>query len=278
MADALTHVVADNQTLFDSGRYVAPSGTVVQVGSAIEAARTGTRHYRNDEAANLLRQSPPAVGGTTRVEVTPEATGDAGRRLTEGEGVADVAALNFASARNVGGGYLGGARAQEEQLCRTSALYPCLLRAPAYYEANRATKSLLYTDHAIYSPQVPFFRSEALSLEERPFAMSIVTSPAPNAGALLRQQPDREEQLEPTLRNRAGQVLAIAQAHGHRTLVLGAWGCGAFGNEPELVADAFARWLEGPRFEGAFERVVFAVFAPHARDARNLRAFEVRFR
>jgi uncharacterized protein (TIGR02452 family) len=71
-------------------------------------------------------------------------------------------------------------------------------------------------------------------------------------------------------------VLATAEQHGHRVLVLGAWGCGAFGNDATLVADAFAAWLEGPRFRGCFEHVVFAVWDP--RPGRPvLGAFQLRF-
>ena len=105
----------------------------------------------------------------------------------------------------------------------------------------------------------------------------MITSPAPNAGALHREQPELEDRLESALRQRAGQVLAIAQAHGHRTLVLGAWGCGAFGNDPVMVAEAFASWLDSPRFQGAFTRVVFAVLNARASDERNLTAFQERF-
>src|SRR5262249_60941792 len=105
---------------------------------------------------------------------------DAARRLYEDEGEQNAVALNFASARNPGGGFLGGAKAQEEDLARRSALYACLLTQRPYYDANRAERSLLYTDHIIYSPSVPFFRDRALDLVESPFCASIITAPAPN--------------------------------------------------------------------------------------------------
>ncbi|TNF32068.1 MAG: TIGR02452 family protein, partial [Deltaproteobacteria bacterium] len=75
---------------------------------------------------------------------------------------------------------------------------------------------------------------------------------------------------------RAGHILGLARAMGHRTLVLGAWGCGAFGNAPADAAEAFAAWLEDPRHRGAFERVVFAVYDPWPPRA-NLRTFRERF-
>ena len=60
----------------------------------------------------------------------------------------ELVLLNFASARNPGGGFLKGARAQEEDLCRCSGLYPALLTQPNYYQINREQSSMIYTDHA----------------------------------------------------------------------------------------------------------------------------------
>lgn len=82
--------------------------------------------------------------------------------------------------------------------------------------------------------------------------------------------------MRATLEARAGKVLAVAAAHGHPCLVLGAWGCGVFRNEPRDVAEVFARWLEHERFKGAFKRVVFAVY-DRGKGGPNLRAFEDRF-
>ncbi len=209
-----------------------------------------------------------------RVEVTPEKTGEASRRLVEKEGVEDVLALNFASAKNPGGGFLGGAKAQEEDLARCSALHACLLTQWDYYDVNRAEPSLLYTDHLIYSPGVPFFRNEQLELLERPFHVSIITSPAPNAGAALQKDPGLRPRIREVLHSRAYKVLRVAAHRGHRTLVLGAWGCGVFRNDPVEVANAFADALGA--LPGAFDRVVFAVYE-RGGDGPNLRAFRERF-
>ena len=106
--------------------------------------------------------------------------------------------------------------------------------------------------------------------------MSILTSPAPNAGEALKRDADAHRAVRATLERRAGQVLRVAAAEGHRTLVLGAWGCGVFRNNPESVADVFATWLSAPAFAGAFARVVFAVYDRSA-GQENRRAFERRF-
>jgi uncharacterized protein (TIGR02452 family) len=74
---------------------------------------------------------------------------------------------------------------------------------------------------------------------------------------------------------RVTRILAIAAAHGHRHLVLGAWGCGVFGNDPAHVAGCFARDLDGP-FAGAFEEIVFAV-VDWSEERRFIRPFAERF-
>jgi uncharacterized protein (TIGR02452 family) len=218
--------------------------------------------------------SPRRVHGACAFEITGETTGVAARRLVADH--AHVAVLNFASAKNPGGGFLGNAKAQEEDLARASALYPCLLTQRAYYDHHRASDSMLYSDHLIYSPAVPFFRGDDGGLLEEPFRVAVLTSAAPNAGEALRRDPRAHGAIRDALVQRARVVLDVAAHHGHRVLVLGAWGCGVFRNDPRVVAEAFGAWLEGPRFAGVFERVVFAVYDRSAAQT-NLGAFRARF-
>lgn len=251
---SLVDVAKDNLTIFERGTYRAPSGREVSVRDAVVRAVAGTVLYRPGEPA----QSPAQPARALRVEVTDESTGQAARRLVQAERVPRVVALNFASARQPGGGFLTGAKAQEEDLARCSALYPCLLTQRAFYDANRAHGSHLYTDHVIHSPDVPFFRDERYGLIETPFAVSIITAPAPNAGEYLRREPGGTAHVRAALERRAAQVLAVARAEGHACVLLGAWGCGVFRNDPAEVADVFGNALT--EAGGAFERVVFAVY------------------
>ena len=184
--------------------------------------------------------------------------------------------LNFASARNPGGGFINGAKAQEEDLCRCSGLYPCLLAQRGYYEANRGYESAIYTDHLIYSPSVPWFRTRSRDQPDTVFLASVITAPAPNAGVVLTGEPGALPEVEVALRRRAGFVLAVAADNGHRTALLGAWGCGVFRNIPALVADAFGRWLESAKFAGAFDRIVFAIY-DRSEQQTTLSAFRQRF-
>lgn len=125
----------------------------------------------------------------------------------------------------------------------------------------------------IHSPGVPVFRDNRGELLETPFRAGFLTSPAPNAGTIRRQEPQRVAEIPGALVRRAELVLEVAALHGYRRLVLGAWGCGVFQNDPAEVAGAFRGLLTG-RFAGVFERVVFGVLD---RDPATRESFERTF-
>lgn len=240
------------------GGYTAPSGRTVSIAGDLARAVQGTVLYRPGELDTLLENLPAAGGGTgTLIEVTGETTLAAAHRLC-GQGTVPFA-LNFASAKNPGGGFLNGAHAQEEGLARSSGLYESLRSAREYYDFHRAQGDLLYSDHMIYSPGVPVFRDDAGRLLEEPYEIAFLTSAAPNRGAI--RDAAKAGQIPAVLRLRARKVLAVALANGHDRVVLGAWGCGVFRNDPAEVAEVFAEVLRpGGEFAGRFEHVVFAVW------------------
>jgi len=257
----------------EAGFYIAPNGTRVDIGADLDRARKGTVLCSPERLPNATRVGQNA---RTRLEARNETAFAALARLASSSS-SQVACLNFASAKNPGGGFLNGSLAQEEALACASGLYPCLLTAPDYYARNRASRSALYLDLAIFSPKVPFFRNDAGVLLEKALLASVITAPAPNAGAVARNEPGNSNLVEPTLRCRAEFVLAIAQANGVEQLVLGAWGCGVFRNDPRTVAAIFAGLMKPPgRFAGAFGEVVFAVF-DRSDDLATFRAFAERF-
>jgi putative RNA 2'-phosphotransferase len=242
----------------EAGFYTNAAGARVELAPAIAAAKTGTALYElgitdlrntDEDPAGMAPRAPRA----TATEVTGESTLEALVRLVP---TGHVACLNFASARNPGGGFLGGAQAQEESLARSSALYPCQLTQMAHYERNRYQRSLLYLDLALWSPLVPFFRDDDGAWLDAPVLASVITCAAPNAGALGRNT--STEELRATLERRGRFVLDIARYHGVATLVLGAWGAGVFRNDPVMVADIFKKLLARD-FAAVFARVVFAV-------------------
>jgi len=278
-ADRHKRIAPENEAIIKAGGYPAPGGAQISLGPLVAAACVGTRSYSPHDTAGILaavRAEAPGQTFATRIEVTGESSMNAARRMIEG-GDETVAVLNFASARNPGGGYLGGARAQEEDLCRVSALYTTLLEASDYYAAHRAERDPFYSHRVIYSPDVPVYRDERYRLLDWPMTVSFLTSPAPNAGIVARDRPEQIPRLPAVLAERAARVLAVAVRHGRRELVLGAWGCGVFRNDPAAVADAFRGLLaaRGP-FEGRFTHLVFAVL-DRSPQAPNRSAFEDAF-
>jgi uncharacterized protein (TIGR02452 family) len=245
----LRAVAADTVAIVEAGGYRAPGGAWVEIGDAVARAVAGTRLYLPDEP--LPRHGERLSPST---EVTNESTLAAARRLSADGG--DVAGLVFASARNPGGGFLTGALSQEEDVARASALHTCLVTAPDFYDHHRADRDLRYSDRVIYAPRVPVFRDEELRLLDEPFNVSMIVAAAPNLRAVLNNQPELADTVPAVVRTRAVRVLEVAAAHGHRRLVLGAWGCGVFGNDPTVVADAFTAALARIDF---FDHVVFAV-------------------
>ena len=236
--------------------------------SAVEAALHGS--YVNRKGSRVDWSSQVAVACSQKLSISPEAllqahehrhysetlvqvsnetTLAASKRLVE-EGLRPLA-LNFANGVSPGGGFLQGARAQEEVLCRSSALYSTLVNDQMYEEHRRRSRSDS-TDWAIYSPDVPVFRMDDGTELDCPWLLSFITCAAPYAPEI--GQPESGDLLE----KRIHRVLAIARAYGYSTLVLGAWGCGAFYNDALRTAFDFRQALE-TEFSGTFSKVVFAL-------------------
>ncbi|BCL26010.1 TIGR02452 family protein [Streptomyces aurantiacus] len=273
MSARLRAIARQTEEIVAAGSYRASDGREVSIAAAVAAARAGTRMY-GPKPAETPDPGPGIHPLATSFEVTRESSLEAARRLTG----PPVAVLNFASARNPGGGYLNGAQAQEEALCRASALYTCVVEVREFYDHHRTHRDPFYTDRVIHSPVVPVFRDDRGALLDEPYTAGFLTAAAPNAGVIARTAPERTPELPRALASRAERVLETAAAHGYRRLVLGAWGCGVFQNDPAQVAEAFRALLsEGGRFDGSFEHVVFGVL-DGTRGAVVRGAFERAFR
>lgn len=241
-------VAAETVEITSKGWYLTGEGNRIDLGDLVTAAVAGTRLYQPSDPV------PAAVpaGASPVITVINQTTLAAAHALG-----GDVACLVFASARHPGGGFLNGALAQEESLARASALYACQNAAPGFYEFHRRYPDPRYSDRVIYSPAVPVFRDDDGTLLAQPYLVSFLTAAAPNLGAILASRPDVAASVAGVLRGRAARVLEIAAAHGHRSLILGAWGCGVFRNDPALVAATFSDLLHAQ--PGWFDQVVFAV-------------------
>ena len=179
--------------------------------------------------------------------------------------------MNFANAHNPGGGFKLGANAQEEALCRCSTLYASITSSEAgtMYKYNNTHASRVESDYMLISPNVVVFRDKDLSLLDSPVVMGVVTAPAPNRrGAALFAT---EKIIEETFLRRIRILLRAAAVNGYKTLVLGAWGCGAFGNRPDVVASYFKMVIVEEEMGRAFDEICFAIYG--STDGKNIVAF-----
>jgi len=246
--DVATTLGRDAQAIARRGEYEAPSGRTVSIADAVQLAVRDTQSYPPGQH-HFLRHRGSVK---TRITVENTTTLAAAQRLLESG--SEVVVLNFASATEPGGGFLNGARAQEEYLARSSALVACL-KHNEMYSYHRRAHDAFYSDYVIYSPRVPVFRDDDGNLLDDPYCVGVISSPAVYAKNV---RANRHDEIAPAMGRRISKVLSTGLAHGHRHIVLGAWGCGAFGNEPATIAKLFGDALRGP-FAGCYRRVVFAV-------------------
>ena len=199
-----------------------------------------------------------------------------------------VCVHNFASASNPGGGVVRGSSAQEECLCRCSTLYFNLNTSEmwnGFYSPHRAEQNPLHNDDCIYTPEVIVFKSDTASPSIMPekewYSVDVITCAAPN----LRERPSNmmnlgdghravkiaDKDLQALHEKRLTRILDIAAAENNEVVILGAFGCGAFENSPEVVARA-AKNVIG-KYMHAFKTIEFAVYCS-PRDDTNYRVFE----
>lgn len=199
-----------------------------------------------------------------------------------------VCVLNFASATNPGGGVVNGSSAQEECICRCTTLYPCLNNDNLwmeFYKPHRKAANPLYNNDCIYTPDVCVFKSDINFPEPLPrnewWKVNILTCAAPN----LRERPSNPmnphvgykpakvtpAELEALLTSRIKRIFEVATANENEVLILGAFGCGAFRNPPEIVAKVFYKVMQD--YLGYFDTIEYAVYHTE-REAANYEAFK----
>lgn len=193
----------------------------------------------------------------------------------------ETCVLNFASATNPGGGVAWGSTAQEECLCRCSTLYANLIvkeNWERFYAPHRQQHNQLYNDDCIYTPDVLVFKSDTrfpqMMDQEDWLQVNVITCAAPN----LRPDKDGTERVKVTNtelkelhKKRMRRILTIAASRQNDVVILGAYGCGAFKNPPEVVAEAMKEVVQ--EFLHHFKVIEFAVYCS-PRDEQNYLAFK----
>lgn len=240
-------VSGETLNILNEKKYKTVEGLEISLEKDIDEMVKDTTYY--DELFNYDEVFTPnqiEKSEYQQIEITEETTTQAATRL--GVDLKDIVVLNFASGTNPGGGWLNGARAQEESLMYRSALFSSLIVKPMYYNSNNKSNNS-YTDGIIYSKNVPFFRDEYLLLKS-PYYLSIITCPAP----YVKYQ--QQDELKNIIDKRIIKIIKVAIINGHKNIILGAWGCGAFGNDPEMVAQSFFEALNKLPY---FDNICFAI-------------------
>ena len=259
-------------------------------------------HPRLKEAIAFSRTNQKLILEGDKVDVPPNGSTAEGRLVVSSKRTFEAASayahtmrtcvLNFASASNPGGGVVNGSSAQEEALCRCSTLYFNLnINAMwnGFYSPHRAMRDPIHNDDAIWTPRVVVFKSDTEFPSPLPepdwYEVDVISCAAPN----LREHPSNSmnsgdgdrcirlapDELRAIHERRLSRILDIAAANGEEAVVLGAFGCGAFRNDPAVVAAAAATVV--PRYRTRFKVIEFAVYCRPG-DARNFDAFKRAFR
>lgn len=250
-------------TILQCGKYRSSTNEIVSIRPAVDAACAGTRLYLPEEYPSLVATSDRwATFPGTEIQVTDRTTLAAGQALAEI--FSSLACLNFASAKRPGGGFLNGSAAQEESLARSSALYATLQSQPEFYAFHRSQGSAFYSSRVIFSPGVPVFRDDEGCLLAQPWTTAFLTAAAVNAGSVSGRGHAKNARIATAMTERVRMVLAVAACHRCEALVLGAWGCGIFRNDPRQIAAIFAESLADPLFSNRFRHIEFAVYDPTA--------------
>ena len=250
---------------------------------SVDKAKVATEVFYEDDDPSFNIQKEL---DRTEITVSGDRSYQAAMRLSKEMPGSKIAVMNFANAFHAGGGVTKGSSAQEECLCRTSTLYPLLYRRTlrdSYYKHHYDLGTPKASDSLIYTEGVVICKTDEDLPKRMPkedwVTVDVITIAAPD----LRTKSNVHAELVGggTYMNsaelfgyhvkRAIHMLTVAAAKKAEVLVLGAFGCGAFENDPEVVARAFKVALQ--EFPKMFKRIEFAVYCPPS-GSRNYEVFK----
>ena len=240
---------------------------------AIQESIKGTKFYGADDYPPI----PERKFKKTLVSVLKRRTFDSAISMQRKHLESRIVVHNFASATNPGGGVKYGSRAQEEALCRCSTLYSVLNTDDnwkKFYSVNRERQNALHDDACIYTPEIIICKTDierpARLPRDRWDTVDVITIAAPN----LRKFEISDEELFALQEKRIRHMFTVVADQGAEIFVTGAFGCGAFKNNPEVVAAAYKKVV--PEFAGYFREIVFAIYC-RPNELHNFEAFKRAF-
>ena len=249
--------------IVNSGFYLTEEGKTITLPSD-KRGMDGTAYYDKEFSVDNV----PSLRCETIVEVTEKDCLKETLRLTQ-EGYYP-AVLNMANRQNPGGGVLKGSRAQEESIFRRTNIFRSLYRFAPFAEVFGVVRSdkqypLDRDFGGVYSPDVVLFRDSeryGCRLLEKPQYISVISVAAMNRPEIDSCGKIRKDLVD-GVRNKMRTIFRIALRHRHDSLVLGAWGCGAFCNPPSHIASLFHEVMNEKEFKNKFRKVVFAIVEDH---------------
>ena len=229
--------------------------SIPDIHSAVRHTIDSTTIYPDDEEMEFKIE--PRFQDTAEIVLTQKRSFQAAMDSIK---VGKTCVLNFASAHKPGGGVLKGSGAQEESLCRCSTLHPSLIFDDAndkYYTRNNDYLPPMGSDGIIYSPGIVILKTDESEPKRLPeskrISVDVITCAAPD----FRYNDYNEDEFIPAMQRRIRRILQVAADHEVDNLILGAFGCGAFRNPPEIVASIFKEELEP--YMHSFRRIEFAI-------------------
>lgn len=268
----LIDIVNDTINCIDNGKYTNQHGRIFYFDDV-----TRNTLYEPNSLESFFIKTNQRINIHPNTKIIKSTTLDAAKEFEN-----DICVLNFASAISLGGGVFRGSVAQEESICRASTLLGSLKNCTEYYKANISHhmedcwQRNLYTDNIIYSPIVTVFKSEDGEYLDNPYKISVVTSPAPMMKTILNESDYHDKLFYDEINNvifiRIIKIIATMVSNKHRNIILGAWGCGAFGNDPEVIANYFKQALNIFPY---FDNIIFAIYDEE--DSERFIAFKNEF-
>ena len=277
-------IAAKTQQIMDNASFVHPlTNKKIDIKSEMDFSYENAEIYLEklafpylDIDKHGLRKYPEM-----ELEIKHETTLDCAYRLIEENGDnINIAMLNFSSARNPGGGWNTGANAQEESIARASTLIPTLTKYQnEFYDYHRnKKKTMLYSHALIYSPDIVIMKhGNGVHIDKGAgyYKCNVITSPAVNAGCYVNRAKETDylmkkyggngnkqemawNVVEYVMRERIKRVFELGMKYDNKYLILGAWGCGVFKNDPNMIGRIFAELIRD-RYYNCFGKIVFAI-------------------
>lgn len=176
-----------------------------------------------------------------------------------------IGILNFASAYHPGGGFITGALAQEEALCHASTLYIQLFGCHELYDLNKEENNSYYTDNMAIS-DTQFFMDSSRLKRGAPVHCTVITSAAVN----LSKQGLDINVANAKMQQRMHKIIQLFIDREVRVIILGAFGCGVFKNDPNTIAEIWKDELN--KYGEYFDKVIFSIMG--SQETPNYKAFK----